>query len=688
MRSLRARALVLAGVSALLALAGASSSAGAAGFIAPVTLPGVADQPLGADVAAAPDGTVIAVWVRVAQGQSQVVGAVRSPGGSFGAAAPISPLGGRDPKIAIDGKGVATVVWEQFSALTKDFRIQASTRVPGTAFGATDTLSDEVDSSRFPVVAVNGQGTTIVAWEREKANTVIEAAARPAGSPDFGPSRQLSPDGATVRMSNPKLAVGEDGTGMVTWSRAGGVVEAARWTLAAGFAPSVRVAASDDFADFPDVAVDRQGTAVFAYFGLEAGERGVRIQTRTAGGTFSATSQLAALPAGASQPDLTADRSGNLVLTWDERPPVAGNPVVIRSAVRRSGQAFQNVTTLSGQLASGTRRAQAASPAGDTIVAWIAPGERVQARVKPKGSGTFGAVQNDFPLRADITDVAAFADGEGNLGTLWRRTGAGDPGTVELRAFDGAAPRRRSLTLPGGAVAGRPAAFAATFTDTWSPVSVSWGFGDGGTGSGAAAQHAYGAAGTFTATATGRDAAGNATAQSGAVAVRGLRPDEIDADGDGFSAAQDCDDGNPAIRPGALEVPGNAIDENCDNVRAPFPRIGATASLATLFLARATLLSSLKVSGLEGGETVRVSCKGGGCKRRVATKRVIRRKTALLKLDKRVRGVRLRKGARVTVKLSRPGFVTKVVQFTIKLGDAPSKRELCQAPGQRSPGPC
>jgi hypothetical protein len=675
-------------VTAVLALTGASSSAGAAGFIAPVTLPGVADQPLGADVAAGPDGTVIAVWVRVADGQSQVVGSVRPPGGSFGAPIPISPPGGRAPKIAIDGKGVATVVWEQSSTLSPDFKIQESTRLPGAGFGATVTLSNEVDSSRFPEVAVNSQGATIVTWERETTVTVIDAAARPAGSPDFGPSKQLSQSGTTDRMGNPQVAVGEDGTGMVTWVRGNGLAEASRWTLAAGFAPSVRVAASDDFVDAPDVAVDRQGTAVFAFFGLEGGARGVRVQTRTAGGTFSATSQLAPLPAGPTRPDLTADRAGNLVVTWDEHPAVKGDPVVIRAAVRQSGQAFQGVSTLSGQLASGTRRAQAVSPAGDTIVAWIAPGERVQARVKRKGSSTFGALQNDFPVRPDITDLAAFADGEGNLGTLWRRTGAGDPGTVELRAFDGAAPRRRSLTLPGGAVAGRSAAFAAAFTDTWSPVSVSWGFGDGGTGSGATAQHAYGAAGTFTATAIGRDTAGNATAQSGAVAVRGLRPDEIDADGDGFSAAQDCDEGNAAIRPGALEVPGNAIDENCDGVRAPFPRIGATASLATLFLARATLLSSLKVSGLEGGETVRVSCKGSGCKRRVATTRVIRRKTALLKLDKRVRGVRLRKGARVTVKLSRPGFVTKVVQFTIKLGDAPSKRELCQAPGQRSPGPC
>ena len=57
----------------------------------------------------------------------------------------------------------------------------------------------------------------------------------------------------------------------------------------------------------------------------------------------------------------------------------------------------------------------------------------------------------------------------------------------------------------------------------------------------------------------------------GAVEVPGNNVDEdcdpntpIDEDGDGYSPPEDCNDSDPAINPGAVEVPGNNVDEDCD----------------------------------------------------------------------------------------------------------------------------
>ena len=38
----------------------------------------------------------------------------------------------------------------------------------------------------------------------------------------------------------------------------------------------------------------------------------------------------------------------------------------------------------------------------------------------------------------------------------------------------------------------------------------------------------------------------------------------IDADADGYPADIDCDDADPAVNPGAVEVCGNGVDDNCD----------------------------------------------------------------------------------------------------------------------------
>src|SRR5262245_48737509 len=59
--------------------------------------------------------------------------------------------------------------------------------------------------------------------------------------------------------------------------------------------------------------------------------------------------------------------------------------------------------------------------------------------------------------------------------------------------------------------------------------------------------------------------AGSGGASAGSGGAGGAPCDPVDHDGDGLSQCDgDCDDANPQVRPGAIEICGDGVDGNCD----------------------------------------------------------------------------------------------------------------------------
>jgi hypothetical protein len=156
----------------------------------------------------------------------------------------------------------------------------------------------------------------------------------------------------------------------------------------------------------------------------------------------------------------------------------------------------------------------------------------------------------------------------------------------------------------------------------------------------------------------------------------------LDRDGDGFTRCTkrtDCKDTNKRVHPGAREVPGNRVDENCDDFSAPFEAV--EASLRYVFSAgNTTTADSINYSKITKKAKLKVSCSGGGCPFKSRPVKIKRRKAHVAGVFS---GAHLSPGARITVAFTRKQWISKVDRFTIQRGVLPKLGQFCQIPGKK-----
>jgi streptogramin lyase len=162
----------------------------------------------------------------------------------------------------------------------------------------------------------------------------------------------------------------------------------------------------------------------------------------------------------------------------------------------------------------------------------------------------------------------------------------------------------------------------------------------------------------------------------------------VDADGDGASPPLDCNDANRAIGPGAVDVPGNKIDENCDGHDAAYPKLDVAVSYEFAYERNLTRFTVLAIHPAPKGSTVRISCTGRGCFKKAKTRKVTK-DARRLSLSKLVRRYKLHPGARLEIRVTKPGTIGIVRRFTIRSRKrSPTRANLCLKPGDTKPGRC
>jgi hypothetical protein len=242
-----------------------------------------------------------------------------------------------------------------------------------------------------------------------------------------------------------------------------------------------------------------------------------------------------------------------------------------------------------------------------------------------------------------------------------------------------------------------------------------WSFGDGASAVGTNVSHAFTAAGTYPVTVTSTDALGNASSDARVIGVVGPPPPcgqdcdgdlydasvdcddtqsalhpgavdipgdgidqdcvdgdakDLDRDKDGYRWPDDCDDANPAIHPDAREIPGNKVDEDCVGSAAPFPTLAST--IHTKWSRSPFRLTSLTVRKAIRGSRITVGCRGTGCPHRTSVSKVRRNRSSVSVLGTFGKA-RLMRGATVEVRVTKTGYNGPVRRIVVR-GDADDPR--------------
>jgi uncharacterized protein YheU (UPF0270 family) len=331
--------------------------------------------------------------------------------------------------------------------------VSASPAVAEVTWQPLGALSAGVGPASQPQVAVDARGDAVYVWARWDGGTDcfgspcerIQTRSRSAAGV-LSPVQTLSPSGYHANFS--QVAVDANGDAVFVWQRSGEVIQARVRSADGTLGPTLTVSAAGQEADYPQVAVAPNGNAVIAWQFYDESVSLERIQVRTlsAAGALGSTETLSPASQDAEYPQVAVDKQGDAVLAWDSTD---GTTHRIQARVRSVAGTLTEIQTLAeGQYVSDVHLAL--DPGGDAIFAWLGFDGTV-ARTQTRARSAAGAL-SPIQTLSDPGKHAYFPrvgiDPGGDAVILWQRFD-GIENRIQVRSRSAAGALGATQTLSG-----------------------------------------------------------------------------------------------------------------------------------------------------------------------------------------------------------------------------------------------
>jgi hypothetical protein len=391
-------------------------------------LTGSAIDALGAQTAVDDRGRAIYAWSSSdpATGLATVQARTRSASGRLG---PIVALSERVPdafgvRVAVNARGAAVFSWLEFDAAASQLVLRTRTRSARGVLGPIVTTSEPRTDAFDDSIAISDAGDTIVAWTTwDNATGGLHARARARSAAGvLGPVIELADPALDAFV--PQVAIDGDAAATFAWTQgdpATGHVRVQTRSRSAGGAlgPVVELADGTRDTAWASVAVNRDGDAVFDWRAFDPTFHAtVQARSRSSKGTLGAVADLSDPGDDAFDQTAAVDDNGDAVVTWWISGP-RGARVETRS-LAASGTTGPRVA-LSDPADDGYEPQVAVDEDGNAVFTWLAfnsAGVRVQARSRSPG-GTFGSLTDLTRPAEDAFSAQVAVTGDGDAVFGW-----------------------------------------------------------------------------------------------------------------------------------------------------------------------------------------------------------------------------------------------------------------------------